>query len=89
MEDRFKSYDDRTKSRLDKFFYKIASLKKYPVLEKVMKMISLNHGQANIERGSCVNENLLKDNMKEASLISWRVIYYHIAVKTLSLKLCS
>ena len=55
-----------------------------------MKMIlCLNHGQADIEKGSCVNENLPKDNMKEASLISRRVIYDHIAVKTLSQKLRS
>ena len=36
-----------------------------------MKMIlCLNHGQADIEREFKVNKNSLKDNMKEASLIS-------------------
>ena len=35
-----------------------------------MKMIlCLKHGQADIERGFSINKNLLKDNMKEASLI--------------------
>ena len=36
-----------------------------------MKMVlCLNHGQADIEREFSVNKNLLKDSMKEASLIS-------------------
>lgn len=64
----FKAYD-RTESRLDKFFFEIASLKKYPFLEKVVKLIlCLNHGQTIIERGFSDNENLLKNNMEETSL---------------------
>ena len=31
-------------------------------------ILYLNHGQADIERGFSVNKNLLKDNIKEASL---------------------
>ena len=34
---KFKSYN-RTQYRLDKFFFEIATLKKYPILEKVSKM---------------------------------------------------
>ena len=79
----FKSYD-RTECRLDKFYFEIASLKKYSILEKVIKMtLCLNHGQADIERGFSVNENLLKDNMKEASIISQRFIYDHMTVKNI------
>ena len=84
----FKSY--RTESILDKFFFEITSLKKYLILEKAVKMIlCLNHGQAGIERGFSVNKNLLKDNMKEASLISQHFIYNRISIKTLSQKLWS
>ena len=46
----FKSYDI-TESRLDKSFLEITSLKKYPILEKIMKMmLCFNHCQAHIER---------------------------------------
>ena len=51
----FKSYD-RTESRLDKFFFEIAALKKYPILEIVLKMIlCLNYGQVDIEKRFNVN----------------------------------
>ena len=46
----FKSYDI-TESRLDKSFLEITSLKKYPILEKIMKMmLCFNHCQVHIER---------------------------------------
>ena len=47
-----------------------------------MKMIlCLNYGQADIERGFSGNKNLLKDNMKQASLISQCLISGHMTVK--------
>ena len=53
-----------------------------------MKMIlCINHGQADMERGFSGNKNRLKDNMKEASVISKHFIYDHMTVKTLSQKL--
>ena len=51
-------------------------------MEKLVKMIlCLNHGQEDIERGFSGNKNLLKDNMKEASLISQCLISRHMTVK--------
>ena len=62
------------------FFFETASLKKYSILEKIMKKICLNHGQADIERRFSINKNLLKGNMKEASLINHYFIYDHMTV---------
>ena len=53
-------------------------------MEKLVKMIlCLNHGQEDIERGFSGNKNLLKDNMKEASLISQCLICGHMTVKSI------
>ena len=57
---------DRTESRLVRFFFEIANLKKYPILGKIMEMIlRINHGQADIERGFSVKKNLVKDIWKK------------------------
>ena len=56
---------------------------------KMILCININHGQADMETGFSVNKNRLKDNMKEASVISQHFIYDHMTVKTLSQKLWS
>ena len=65
-------------------FSKQLGIEHYKRIEKVIKIIlCLNHGQAAVEQGFSVNNNLLQVNMTEASVIAERMIYDHMVSKDL------
>ncbi len=66
----------RQKDRLDLFFHSLmASKKEYAVLWPVVKhLLTLSHGQADVERGFSINKEAIRDNQKQLSLISRRII---------------
>ena len=46
-----------------------------------MKLVLiLSHGQAGVERGFSMNRNVGKQNLKEETFVSLRVVYDHIRV---------
>ena len=61
--------------QLDKFYY--ALLKgKYPELWEIVKrVLLLSHGQASVERGFSINNDMLFLNMKYESMIGQRLVY--------------
>ena len=72
-----KSFDAST-TRLDDFFFDSGMNKKdeYKALLKVfMMMLSLSHGQADIERGFSVNKDLVQPNMQQNTLVAKRLVY--------------
>ena len=72
---KFLSYD-MDKNRLNSFLSDyMEGVDKFANLWKVCKIIfTLSHGQADIERGFSVNEELLIENMKQKSLVSQRLV---------------
>lgn len=73
----FETFNRET--RLDTFYAPVSKLKEYQHLWKVMKLIlSLSHGQADVERGFSVNNQVEVENQMEQALISRRLIIDHI-----------
>ena len=63
----FESYD-RKLCRLDEFYFSKTGVEKFPDFCLVIKLVlTLSHGQASIERGFSINENLVVENLKESS----------------------
>ena len=62
--------------RLDDFYFKQLKVgKKYPELASViMVILTLSHGQADVERGFSVNPDVLEDNIKDDSIVSKRLV---------------
>ena len=77
--DVFLQYDFTT-TRLDEFLFGyVTHLKRYQHLWKVMIFIFvLSHGQAVIERGFNVNNEVLEDNLQENTLKYLRLVYDQI-----------
>ena len=74
----FESYD-RKLCRLDEFYFSKVGVEKFPDLCLVIKLVlTLSHGQASVERGFSINQNLVVENLKESSLIVQRIIYDHM-----------
>ena len=57
--------------------------KKYPELSKVIIILTLSHGQADVERGFSQNKTLLQQNTKEDSISSETVIKDHMLANKL------
>ena len=67
----FSQKDDRS----DDFYFKVASISKYKDLSFVVKLIlTLNHGQASVERGFSLNANIMKTNMPHESLTAKKLL---------------
>ena len=76
--------DDDTDCLDDFFFTKLDVGKKYPELSKVIIIIlTLSHGQAEIERGFSQNKTVLQQNIKEDSFSSKRIIKDHMLANKL------
>ena len=71
----------RHKDRLDDFFMK-TEIGSYKNLFKLVLVLS--HGQANVERCFSVNNNVLKFNMSENSVVSRKLIIDHMKCHNLS-----
>ena len=80
----FESYDTKL-CRLDEFYFSKIGVEKFSDFCLVIKLVlTLSHGQASVERGFSVNENLMVENLKESSLIAQRIIYDHMKSKELN-----
>ena len=74
----------RHKDRLDDFFMK-TEIGSYKNLLSILKLVLvLSHGQANVERYLSVNNNALKFNMSENSIVSGKLIIDHMKWHNLS-----
>ena len=61
---------NRHEQRLDEFFMKQTGIVSYTNLLPILKLVLvLSHGQANVERCFSVNNNVLKCNMSEKSIM--------------------
>ena len=79
--DDIKQFDAKTQ-RLDQFYYQLLEGSEYQELWKVVKrVLVLSHGQAKVERGFSVNEDMLLPNLKQETLMGQRTVYD--AVKSL------
>lgn len=67
---------ERSKDRIDSFYYDIIGAKKqYSHLWKVIKIVlTLSHGQASVERGFSLNKEIVVENLKEESLVALRLV---------------
>ena len=72
--------DDFPETRLDDFFYKKMLVhKKYPELSEVVSIIlTLSHGNADIERGFSLNKGVQKVHVSEESIVSKRHVKDHM-----------
>lgn len=68
----------RLDTRLDEFWMSLLHTK--PGGKKVCQIIlTLSHGNADLERSFSVNGELLVENLKEESLIALRQVFYHVS----------
>ena len=84
--DEFLSFDNAFKDqRLDAFYFNYLDGKpSFSNLSEVLKMIlTLSHGQASVERGFSVNQNILVENMKAESLMAQRIVNDHMKANDL------
>ena len=65
---------DASNDRLDDFF--IPLLSTHAELRDIVKIVlTISHGNARVESGFSINEDMLKDNMKERTLVAYRIVY--------------
>ena len=58
-------------SRSDNFYFKELKVAKYPEFCSVIKIVlTLSHGQADVERGFSLNNTVLQSNMKHDPVVS-------------------
>ena len=70
---------NRHEQRLDEFFMKQTGIVSYTNLLLILKLVLvLSHGQANLEGCFSVNNNVLKCNMSEKSIMSQKLIIDHM-----------
>ena len=70
---------NREKDSLDDFYFKKCNLNKYKELASTVKIfLTLNHGQASVERGFSVNSTVLEQNLNEKSITARRLVKDHI-----------
>ena len=80
---KFQEFDHKTK-RLDEFFFRDIDVSKYNSLSFVFKLIfTLSHGQAAVERGFSINNNVLLTNMKEETMVARKMICDHMRANNL------
>ena len=65
--------------RLDTFYFHTMKVRsKYPSLAKVLELVlTLSHGQADVERGFSINNSVIEDNITEMSIVSKRLVRDH------------
>ena len=73
-------------SRLDDFYFQKLKISKYAELSAILKIIiTLSHGQSDVERGFSCNTHLLEENIKDDSIASKRLIKDHLVSNNLKL----
>ena len=84
LKDAFSIWDERNDS-LDNFYSSILIPKHFPtrgtddLAVLISKVLTLSHGNADVESGFSVNESLMVENLKEESLINLRIVDVSIA----------
>ena len=70
---------NRHEQQLDEFFMKQTGIVSYTNLLLILKLVLvLSHGQANVERCFSVNNNVLKCDVSEKSIMSRKLIIDHM-----------
>ena len=70
--------------RLDDFYFKDLKVAKYPEFCLAIQIVlTLSHGQADVERGFSLNNAVLESNMKHNSVVSKRLIQDHLVSNNL------
>ena len=71
---------DKSKGRLDEFFMRyLSGTVRFNNFMLIVKMVlTLSHGQADVEHGFSLNDKLLIENMQEQSLILQRIVKDHM-----------
>ena len=71
-------------THLDDFYFKELKVAKYPEFCSVIKIVlTLSHGQADVERGFSLNNAVLQSNMKHNSVVSKCLIQDHLVSNNL------
>ena len=69
---------------LDDFYFKELKDEKYPEFCSVIKIVlTLSHGQADVERSFSLNNAVLQSNMKEDSVVSKCLMQDHLVSNNL------
>ena len=67
------------KIRLYDFYFRKLNVSKHPELASLLIVLfTLSHGQADVERGFSLNSGSLKDNIKDESVVSKRIVKDHM-----------
>ena len=75
MRDVVGTLDVTTLPALDEFYFDIVKVPNFRELSSLLKIIlSLSHGQADVERGFSLNSGALQDNIADKSIVSKRLI---------------
>ena len=71
---------DKSKDMLEEFFMRyLSDTVRFNNFMLIVKMVlTLSHGQADVERGFSLNDKLLVENIQEQSLISQRIVKDHM-----------
>ena len=71
-------------SRLDDFYFQKLKISKYAELSAIVNIIlTLSHGQSDVERGFSCNTHLLEENIKDDLIVSKCLIKDHLVSKNL------
>ena len=84
--EKFLSLDmDMDEDRVDTFWWKylVSTPSAFGSLTKIVKTLILSHGQAQVERGFSINNELLVENLNNESLIAQRIVTDHMRQKGL------
>ena len=84
--DEFLSFD-KSKDRLDRFLVSLLhGNSRFINLFKACKIIlTLSHGQSDVERGFSINKEMMVENMKQSSVVSQRMICDHMTAAKIEL----
>ena len=72
---------DQKLQRLDKFYFQKVQIQNCKTLSFLLKiMFTLSHGQAEVEHGFSINQQVTNQNMKSETIIARRFIKDHMIV---------
>ena len=73
----YEEFGSKKLDRVDEFFSEqLEKRKEYSALwDCIKRLLTLSHGQADVERGFSVNNAMLAENMKEESFVAHRLVY--------------
>ena len=72
----------KNKDCLDDLYFNQLHIDKYKELASVLNILfAISHSQASVERSLNLNKAILKDNIEQASVRSWRLIKDHFNMR--------